>query len=245
MMMVRTCGLAILALMWSAELRAAPPEIDLSKHRVEITTGFTGSDVLLFGASDDADDIVVVVRGPLHDETVRRKSRTAGIWINRDSVRFVQVPTYYHVASTRALAEILPPDERRRLGIGHEYLDLRVADALNESKRQDFRAAFVRLKQRQGLYYDDPGEIQVRGGRLFRTDLDLPSNVPIGDFTVDVYQWRRGVMERVSTQLSIAKTGLEARVFDFAHRHSALFGLIAIAIALVAGWIAGVVFRKV
>ena len=245
MTMVRTCGLALVASLWSAVGLAAPPEVDLSKHRVEITTGFTGSDVLLFGAIDEADDIVVVVRGPLADEAVRRKSRAAGIWINRDSVRFIQVPTYYHVASTRALAELMPPDEQRRLGIGHENLELRVADSLNEAKRQEFRAAFVRLKQRQGLYYDQPGEIQVRGGRLFRTDLDLPSNVPIGDFTVDVYQWRQGMMEQVSTKLSIAKTGLEARVFDFAHRRSSLFGLIAIAIALVAGWIAGVVFRKV
>ncbi len=244
MIAARTYGLGLLLSAWACVSVAAPPEVDLSKSRVEITAGFTGSDVLLFGAIEDADEIVVVVRGPLADETVRRKTRTAGVWINRDAVRFSNVPGYYYVASTRPLDEIVSLEQRHDHGIGHDTLELRTTDSDSDAERGRFRAALIRLKQRQGLYYEQPGEIRVSGGRLFRTDLALPSNVPTGDYSVEVYQLRQGVLEHVSTELSIAKTGLEARIFDFARDRSALYGLIAIAIALVAGWFAGFVFRK-
>jgi hypothetical protein len=37
---------------------------DLSEHLIAITTGFVGTDVLLFGAIEETGDVVVVVRGP-------------------------------------------------------------------------------------------------------------------------------------------------------------------------------------
>ena len=46
------------------------------------------------------------------------------------------------------------------------------------------------------------------------------------------------------TPLVVRKVGLEAEIYQFAHQHSALYGIIAIVIALGAGWLAGVVFRR-
>ena len=64
--------------------RAVEPLVaDLSKHLVAITTGFAGTDVLLFGAVEElagasGGDVVVEVRGPHRSETVRRKDRRIG-----------------------------------------------------------------------------------------------------------------------------------------------------------------------
>ena len=55
---------------------------DMSDHLIAITTGFTGADVLLFGAVDEDSSIVVTIRGPEQNILVRRKSRVAGVWIN-------------------------------------------------------------------------------------------------------------------------------------------------------------------
>src|SRR3546814_79845 len=55
---------------------------DLSDHEVAITTGFTGAELLLFGAVEGEGQIVVVVTGPRQTTTVRRKARVAGIWMN-------------------------------------------------------------------------------------------------------------------------------------------------------------------
>ncbi len=217
---------------------------DLSSREIAITTGFAGTELLLFGTVDGAGDIVVVVRGPKRREIVRRKQRIAGVWVTGQSVAFDEVPAFYFLASTRPLDEIasaavLAP---RRIGAGN----LRIVPASQaDVGRTEFRSALLRSKARSGLYGESQGAVKVIGGRLFRTRVFFPSNVPTGKYSAEVYLLRNGVIiDDESTPLVVHKVGLEADIFRFAHQQSALYGIIAIVIALGAGWLAGVVFRR-
>ena len=60
--------------------------VDLSTHQIAIDSRFTGAEVIMFGATKSAGDVVVVVRGPGDSVAVRRKERSAGLWFNSDSV---------------------------------------------------------------------------------------------------------------------------------------------------------------
>jgi hypothetical protein len=62
---------------WAQELIA-----DISERRIDITTGFSGAEVLVFGAIEGEGDVVVVARGPSQNMVLRRKERQFGIWIN-------------------------------------------------------------------------------------------------------------------------------------------------------------------
>jgi hypothetical protein len=53
------------------------------------------------------------------------------------------------------------------------------------------------------------------------------------------------IVERTTTELSVRKVGIEAKVTEFAFEHAPLYGILAVFIALIAGWFAGFVFRKV
>jgi len=44
--------------------------------------------------------------------------------------------------------------------------------------------------------------------------------------------------------MRVKKTGIGARIYDFAHRHAAAHGLVAVLIALAAGWAASAAFRR-
>jgi len=69
--------------------------------------------------------------------------------------------------------------------------------------------------------------------------------VPTGTYNVTVYLLRGGkVISAQTTPLVVAKIGVGARVFAFAHRHSALYGIAALVMALFAGWFAGAVFKR-
>src|ERR1700720_1280081 len=94
----------------SRPLRAEPLVADLSDHLIAITTGFTGAEVLLFGATDGPGDIVVLVRGPTGDAMVRRMGRLFGIWVNRDSLTFGEVPNFYAIASSRPVQQLVTPE---------------------------------------------------------------------------------------------------------------------------------------
>jgi uncharacterized protein (TIGR02186 family) len=220
--------------------------VDLSGSMVAITTGFVGSDLLLFGATEGAGEVVVVVRGARGDERVRRKGVVAGIWVNRDHMIFTGVPSFYSVAASRPLDEILMAAEQFDNQIGSANLRLEARDTSRPLVEvQAFREALIRNKQRRSLYNQDVGKVSFVGNRLFRTSIHFPVNVPVGTYVVDVYLAQDGrVTSDKTTLLEVRKFGFEARVYDLAHRHSLAYGVLAILVAAVAGWLAGVVARE-
>lgn len=249
--MRRLALLLLLVLPPLGGVRAAEPLVaDLSKHLVAITTGFAGTDVLLFGAIEEMDggktgDVVVVVRGPNKAETLRRKDRAAGIWINSGIAKVDNAPSFYQVASTRPLDQLAPPAilGRHQIGLDHLNLDIRVKDSGADTA--EYRKALFRLNQRKGLYGDKVLDIGMLSQRLFRTDVHFPANVPVGVYMVEVYLLVGGqVVSAQTTPLVVSKIGIGADVYDFAHQQAAAYGLIAIALAAFAGWLAAVVFKK-
>ncbi len=235
------------ALLPSGSATGAPSLIaDLSSEEIAITAGFSGAELLLFGAVEGEGDVVVVVRGPRRRELVRRKTRIAGIWVNGKTVACDDVPVFYRVASTAPLDGIASPDLLAKLGIGAGRLRFTVVGSEAASTVAEFRTAMLRNKRKSKLYGDNVGTVTTVGGRLVRTSVSFPANVQTGTYKVDVYLFRGGrVIGRFEKPLTVRKAGIEARIYNFAHQQSALYGALAIVMALMAGWLAGVVFRKV
>ncbi len=246
---IRAAALAALFLLaWrvAAPALAAPLVADLSKHLVAITTGFSGTEVLLFGAIEDEGDVVVIVRGPPEKIVMHRKRRIAGIWVNTASITFKSVASFYAVASSRPLQDIASEQilARNEMGIEHLKLPLPRAKA-SPNIAEAWRQALIRNKQRLGHYASEPGQVTFLGNQLFRSLVEFPANVPTGTYKVEVYLLRDGRMiSAQTTPLIVGKIGLQAEIFDFAHNHSALYGVFAILVALMAGWLAHVAFRR-
>lgn len=245
--------LLALAVVWAAACglprdgRAQDLVADLSDHVIAINTGFTGTRVLLFGATEGEGEVAVVVRGPVDRATVREKDRVAGVWINQASMKFTGVPGFYAVASSKPIEEIAPANVLERAGIGLKHLPLATADAEDASAETVavFRDALIRGLQRRNLYVTETGQVSFLSGRLFRTRIEFPANVPTGQYQVEAYLFRDGqVVDAQTTPLIVGKVGLGAEIYDFAQRESALYGLAAILVAVAAGWLASVVFRR-
>lgn len=238
------CGLIAAGLVFPA--RSASLVADLSNHLVAITSGFVGVDVLLFGTVDEPGDIVVVVRGPERAQPVLRKSNVAGLWINTARMTFESAPAFYFIASNRPLEEIAEPSvlSANQFGLAHLQLGLPPGRAGGRAA-QEWREALIRNKQRQGLYVREPAGISILGQRLFRTSVHLPSNVPPGLYRAETYVLQDGqVVAAQTTPLSISKLGMEADLFSFAHEQPAAYGAIAVLAALMAGWLAHLLFRR-
>jgi len=224
---------------------AADPVVDLSSHVVAITSGFHGTNLLLFGAVDGEGDVVVVIRGPSQAELIRRRDRLAGLWVNRYQATITGAPSYYQLASTRPLDQIARPAMLDRHGLGIDHLNFQIRRKDDQETDDDYRQALVRLKKSQGLYGDQSGNIGLLGGRLFRTEMIFPANVPTGIYTAEVYLVKDGeIVSAQTTPLIITKTGIGAEIFDIALHHSALYGLCAVTLAMAAGWIAAMAFRR-
>jgi uncharacterized protein (TIGR02186 family) len=221
---------------------------DLSSRLIALTTAFAGTQVLLYGAAtQSAGAIAVTVRGPAEDVTVRRKSRVGPIWINTSAIRFRDVPSFYAVATSVPLDELAGPATLARYELGPEklHLDPVVPDAFVEEEVADFRAALLRNQQRRGLYSTEAGTVSFLGDMLFRTRIVFPANVPPGDYQVQVLQFADGeVVAAQSSKLEVGKIGIEAELYEFAIGQPALYGAVALLLALGSGWLANAMFRR-
>jgi len=213
---------------------AEPLTADLSSNLISITSSFTGADLILFGTRSGKGDVVVVIRGPASAQVVRHKTRINGIWVNSAGLTFINVPGFYAVAANRALHFVGAPELR---------LDT-AAPAATEDRRL-FREALIRNLRRQRLFQPFLGNITFLGDTLFRTNVEIPVNAPVGGYDVDFFLLRDGkLIAQQSAALFINKAGFERTIFDLANNRPAVYGLIAILLALMGGWIAATVFRR-
>ena len=225
----------------------------LSTDLIQITSNFTGADIVMFGAIEPVEDLgqsgdqdlVVVIRGPALDMTVRRKERVLGIWVNREQVAFTGLPGYYFLASTRPLDDIasVPTQERFRLGTAN--LQYVTGPGIDPIEANAFRAAAIRDRKRERLYWESPTGIEFLSRTLFRARIPVPAAVPPGLYNAEVYLFQGGtVVSAQSTPLFIDKSGFERRVYDFAYQRSLAYGISAVLMAVVLGWIASLAFRQ-
>jgi uncharacterized protein (TIGR02186 family) len=219
---------------------------DLMDHRITITAGFTGTDVFIYGAKDGPGDVVVVLRGPPVDYAVRRKERIAGIWLNTERIDFQGVPSFYAVASSKPLDEVMSPAAQAREEIGVGQLKMVPAEDVDSADVVPFADGLIRVKRSTGLYRGDVAIISFNNKPLFSGKVHFPANVPTGSYDVKVLLLSDGEIVGAQTiPLQISKGGADAWVYERAHDQSAAYGLCAIAGALLLGWAAHLVFRKI
>ena len=66
-------------------LNAQKAYFDLSQNEIKIDTNFKGQDLILFGLTEPDHDIIIIVRGPKEDLTIRNKKRILGFLFNINS----------------------------------------------------------------------------------------------------------------------------------------------------------------
>jgi len=240
-----TLGVIGVFLLTTSVTRSQALVADVSQHLIAISTGFTGTEVVLFGAIDEeGGDVAVVVSGPRRSITVRRKDRVAGIWINRYSVTFQNVPGFYAVATSRPLENIVEPAVLGRHEIGVEHLVIRPTQTLPKETVFEFRQSLIRNMKKADLFQENQDQVTFLGERLFRTNLYFPANVPTGIYTIGVFLIRKGdIISAQTTPLAVSKVGLSSEIYELAQRRPFLYGWGAIVGAVAIGWLAGALFR--
>lgn len=235
--------LALILALFATPALAQDLVADLSQRRIDISTGFSGAEVLVFGAIEGGGDVVVVARGPSQDLVVRRKERHFGIWLNGTEARFDSTPGFYAVASSRPLADIMPEQERRRGRIGADLLPLNPRGGGRQPDQ--FRAALIDIRDGQGLFSENDPPASIVGGKLFSARIAFPATVVTGQYRIEALLVRDGrIMVARDLSLTVRRVGLGADLWRFAHELPLLYGLMSVLVAGLAGWLGSMIFRR-
>ena len=230
-------------------------QMGISLDTVEVNSDFSGSEIAVFGTIENPDklaqtlneySVVVAITGPMEEVTVRRKERLFGIWMNRQSRVYRNVPSFYALAANRDLAAIAPEPVLKENAIGVDRIPLSLFSTGGVTFTQpapEFASSLRRVRREKRLFTEDTSGVVFLGSTLFRANLRLPSNVPIGKHSVTAYLFRNGEMlASREGSFKVEKAGFEKFMYTLAHTYGFWYGALAVIAALVTGWLASVIF---
>ena len=227
---------------------------EVSQDEVQVRQGFTGTELLLYGAILEPDgrragrdyDIVVVLKGPTEAIRVREKEKILGIWVNAESTAFRSAPSFFAVASSRPVDQIVDERTAAIYELGLDYLQLSPSGSIDPEEQQRFTAGLVDLRARAGLYKEEPGGVTISEQVLYQARISLPSNVQTGTYTAETFAIARGrVIASATAEVEVHKVGFERMVAAYADENSFWYGLLAVGLSVLMGWLAGRLFALI
>ncbi|ODT73201.1 MAG: hypothetical protein ABS75_00540 [Pelagibacterium sp. SCN 63-23] len=227
----------------------------VSTESVQITSSFDGERLTFFGSiTPDAGatqryvegpfHVVVVVLGPAQDRVAREMTNNFGIWLNTDQVEFARFPSYFHVLSSGRLREITDTNTLITNGILPEAHAI-IPNPAGWTKTLTFGRELVRLMAQEGLFGTQENGVQFLAENFYSAQLTLPSNAPPGPYIAQTYVFKNGeIIARKSEGFAVRKIGFERFLAQSAVQFPFLYGLACVILALVTGWLGGVLFKR-
>ncbi len=247
MVIVRSMMLLIcisIGMMTSA--RGEELAVATSIEQVEMTIRYHGQELQIFGEVQPGADVLVKVISPPETDRVAKKGKVLGLfWMNVKQAEIRNVPGFYMEISSTTL-DRLSARVQKRVKIDGKYRFVReMAEVVPADEDAEFFLdGFIRAKEHQKLYDHREEEIDIIKGRLFRTTIRLPSRAPVGEYRLEVstVKGNRVVGHGVAT-LRVEQTGLQQWITRMAQQHAALYGSMAVLLAVAAGIGVGFIFK--
>lgn len=220
--------------------------VDLAQENVDITTGFDGGNLILFGEKSRGGDVAVVLFGPKKDFVVRQKKQVAGAWLNSRRIKFADVPVFYDVAMSVKEEDLLPPKilKEERIGLGSLKFSPK-NENLKDSDKVLFQNALLRNKQAEGLFPSAAKDVDFLSDTFFKATLHVPANVPTGQYVIKTYLIKdKKIVDRRLTNVTVAQVGFSAGVYQFANSYAFVYALLTVFIAVWAGWLSNAVRKR-
>ena len=226
----------------------------VSNDTIEITSSFDGERMNFFGTIvPDAGatepitgpfQVIVVVLGPTQNRVARQMTNTLGIWSNTAQVEFDNFPSYFQVLSSGRVRDITDVTTLTTEYILPEAHTL-VANPAGWWKTAVFGRELVRLMTEEGLFGVNENGVNFLSEGFYSARLTLPSNAPPGPYIALTYVFKDGqVIARRSEGFAVRKIGFERFLALAAVQQPFFYGLVCVLLALLTGWMGGVIFKR-
>ena len=224
---------------------------EVAPQDISINLLYHGSKLAIKGRSNSNDNLLIKISSEPTDAHMKYKGKAAGVfWMKLGDVSFENVPSAYILASSGAINSLLSREEQIKEGIG--FAAIRASSKMESSVPGMDQARwfdeFIKFKESEKLYQVKEGAInlvQDAQGTEFGLDLKWPYQAAPGTYNIEVLTVRNGaVVDRTETSLTVARAGMVAQLSNLAFNHAAVYGIIAIVVAMLSGFAVGALFKK-
>ncbi|MBI1422340.1 MAG: hypothetical protein GC149_02660 [Gammaproteobacteria bacterium] len=218
----------------------------MQTEHVDVTINFTGQDTLIFGALAKQGDVIIKVSSPDMNMDLSHKRAVGPFWLDGGKLTVRKTPGLYYLLSSKPLDEIVVADEEQKYGLHlHDALKHAEVDTTAAAAMGNWQDAFIDLKKAAGLFRKIPDAVKLQEKRLFIATIQLPANIPLGTYQLDIYLAQHGhIISHQTRHLDVNQVQLEHWIANAVNKHSWLFGVSFTIFAMALGLTFGMALRR-
>jgi hypothetical protein len=237
----------VLVLTSSGAALAQPQGLLVEPRCLSITMSFRGGRVAVSAEIPRGAQAVVEFKGRDGVAELVRKGRRWGLWMGVGEITVANAPSLYLAMSTDSKL-LSKQDPEARWGYGALREQVKFSGAIPEAGNPFLFEQFLKLKESEGLYGVFPGALKAVGtdGDVMTVEghFRLPGNIKPDTYHVSLCVLNNGkIVERRSIEFPVEMKLVAAFLVSLAHRHATLYGVLAVFIAMVTGFLMGHVFK--
>ena len=226
--------------------RAEEAYFDISDEEIKIETNFNGKEIIVFGLTDPKLDTILMIQGPKKNIKLSLKESFFGLWIDSKRIIYKNLPSIFFIASTSPIDEILNEDTIIKKELLFEKLlvnTITKRNFINKKNSDNWNSNLIRLQKEKGLYSEF--KLKIVDKKLFQTRVFFPSNTNPGIYKIKIFQVKdkKIISERIK-KIIVKKTGIGEKIYQFANKQPASYGILCILFAIICGFAAATAFRR-
>jgi uncharacterized protein (TIGR02186 family) len=249
-----TIGTFVLAVFWlltaSAHSAQGVASITVEPRTIDIGALYDGITLTVTGSIPADSEAIVRFIGDTCDLHMKEKGKVGGImWMNLDSITFKGAPNVCLVSSAVDLKRLEAEGSVSIRVLRLSGLEKSVEVEASGAGHKNFFEELLKLKEKEGLYREMFGNVSYEnsseGQKKFTADVPLPSRLTPGGYVVKLDAVKKGeVIARAEQPVKVNLVGFPAFLSALAYDHSALYGVFATIVALLAGLGIGLLFQS-
>jgi len=229
----------------ASEAKAADIELTVGRTTIDMNLFYNGASVPVTGSVPEGSQVLVRFIGHVGEQAMKLKGKAMGLlWMNKDTLHFSNMPAVCLVESSAPLADLGQAGARLGLAGVAESVVIEPASA----DRHMLLPELLKLKESEKLYREDAGAVRLEaaknGRQAFSASIGVPSRLSHGDYSVEVFAIKDGqIVAQEVKHITAQLVGVPAFMAKLAFEHSLWYGIFAAAIAILAGFAVGMIFR--
>lgn len=243
-----------------SQARAITPEAQqkvvtaASKNLIEIGVSYQGDRIYFFGVNPVPGTDLIIKLTAEKDEELKLsvKGKVGPLWMTVKQYDVTGAPFMYKIHASKPIDQIVSAATAQELELGYPairhkmQMHLSRGTAAPDDADKVFKG-LLKIKERLNLYniVEDPKRLEITEGKLFKHYFRFPPAASEGRYLIESFCFDKGQLVGYGKDIiEIKKVGIEHWLTDVSQNQPVFFGILAVVIAVGAGLLVGVIFRK-
>jgi uncharacterized protein (TIGR02186 family) len=207
------------------------------------------------GTVPEGSQVIMKIVSPTKEFKLNKSGKGLGfVWLPISHVEVKKLPGLYALLSSGKISGLLSPEQQKALGLSADYQEIYTQAELHykeppkESEatqlKKEYLAGLIRIQEEGGLYQVREDAVRLSGTQ-FTAQLKHPADGPLGEYNVYCYAVKAGQAQLLGQdKFQVRQTGLADWLTHQASDNAVIYGILAALIAVAAGILVGLVFKK-